>query len=108
MKILNVNKEGKNVPVTVFMAGKDAKVYYSIGLSKKVGDKYEYGYINAVFNKDIVLSNKDKIIIEEASLDFYKKENQTIPFIRVWKFEKVEDKKEETFEDLENPFDLPF
>lgn len=90
MNLRNTNKNGKDIPVTVFLNGKDGKVFYSIGLYRKVGENKQYGYINALFNKDEVLNNKDRIILKEASLDFYKKEKETVPYIRVWKFEKVE------------------
>ena len=89
MNLRNTDRTGKDIPVTVYLNGKDGKVFYSIGLYRKIGEKSEYGYINAQFNKDTVLSNKDRIILKEASLDFYKKGKETIPQIRVWKFEKV-------------------
>lgn len=111
MQIRNTNKTGVDIPVTVYLNGKDGKVFYSIGLYRKIGEKSEYGYINAQFNKDTVLSNKDRIILKEASLDFYKKEKETVPYIRVWKFEKVETNVENNDNDfikVEDASELPF
>jgi hypothetical protein len=111
MNLRNTDRNGKDIPVTVYLNGKDGKVFYSIGLYRKIGEKSEYGYINAKFDKDIVLSNKDRIILKEASLDFYKKGKETIPQIRVWKFEKVENNVENNDNDfitIDNTEELPF
>ena len=111
MNLRNTDRNGKDIPVTVYLNGKDGKVFYSIGLYKKIGENKEYGYINAQFNKDTVLSNKDRIILKEASLDFYKKEKETVPYIRVWKFEKVENNVENNDNDfitVDNTEELPF
>lgn len=89
MNLRNTDRNGKDIPVTVYLNGKDGKVFYSIQLYRKIGDKKEYGSILAKFDKDVVLSNKDRIILKEASLDFYKKEKETVPYIRVWEFEKA-------------------
>ena len=48
---------------------------------------YINGYMTAVFNKDVELDNKAKIILKNAILDFYIKEKQTIPYIRVFDYE---------------------
>lgn len=111
MQLRNTDRNGKDIPVTVYLNGKDGKVFYKIGLYKKINDKPEYGYINAQFNKDEVLSNKDRIILKEASLDFYKKGKETVPYIRVWKFEKVENNIENNDNDfikVEDTSELPF
>ena len=95
MQIFNINKKKEHLPVMVFKnkskAGKD---YYTMGLSHKVGEKYENGYIPCVFNKDAQIENKDRIILREASLEFYKNETETKYYIRVYKYDKLEEKNE--------------
>ena len=88
MKIVNTTKEGSNIPVMVFKNVNNDKTYYKIGLSKKnMEGNYINGYVTAVFNKDVEIHNKAKIILKNAILDFYIKEKNTIPFIRVFDFE---------------------
>lgn len=99
MQIFNVNKKKEHIPVMVFKnknnsTGKD---YYTLSISKKDGDKYVNGYIPAVFNKDVKLENKDRIILKNSTLDFYKtEEKETKYFIRVFEFDKLEPKETET------------
>ena len=100
MNIQNVNKNGENIPVMVFKNDKNDKVIYNIGLSRKIvkdeEEKWQNGYILAQFNKDVDLENKTKIILKNAILDFYiNKDNQTVPFIRVFDFAKLEDNSSE-------------
>lgn len=88
MQIKNTNKNGDNIPVMVFKNVNNDKTYYKIGLSKKnMEGKYINGYVMAVFNKDVELDNKAKIILKNAILDFYIKDKQTIPYIRVFDYE---------------------
>ena len=88
MQIKNTNKNGDNIPVYVFKNVSNDKTYYRIGLSKKnMEGNYINGYMTAVFNKDVELDNKAKIILKNAILDFYIKEKQTIPYIRVFDYE---------------------
>lgn len=88
MQIKNTNKNGDNIPVYVFKNVNNDRTYYRIGLSKKnMEGNYINGYMTAVFNKDVELDNKAKIILKNAILDFYIKEKQTIPYIRVFDYE---------------------
>lgn len=95
MNINNTNfKTGENIPVMVFRNDKETKTIYNIGVSKKVVkdnvESWVNGYILAQFNKDISIENKTKIILKNAILDFYiNKDNQTVPFIRVFEYETV-------------------
>lgn len=88
MQIKNTNKNGDNIPVYVFKNVNNDRTYYRIGLSKKnMEGNYINGYMTAVFNKDVELDNKTKIILKNAILDFYIKDKQTIPYIRVFDYE---------------------
>ena len=88
MQIKNTNKNGYDIPVYVFKNVNNDKTYYRIGLRKKnMEGNYINGYMTAVFNKDVELDNKTKIILKNAILDFYIKEKQTIPYIRVFDYE---------------------
>lgn len=88
MQIKNTNKNGDDIPVYVFKNVSNDKTYYRIGLSKKDFEgNYINGYVMAVFNKDVEIHNKTKIILKNAILDFYIKEKNTIPYIRVFDFE---------------------
>ena len=114
MNIQNVNKNGENIPVMVFKNDKNDKVIYNIGLSRKIvkdeEEKWQNGYILAQFNKDVDLENKTKIILKNAILDFYiNKDNQTVPFIRVFDFAKLEDNSSEgQFIEIPDDKVLPF
>lgn len=114
MNIQNVNKDGKNIPVMVFKNDKNERVIYNIGLSRKIvkdeEEKWQNGYILAQFNKDVDLENKTKIILKNAILDFYiNKDNQTVPFIRVFDFAKLEDNSSEgQFIEIPDDKVLPF
>ena len=79
----------------VFKNEYNGKVFYSIGISKKNQDgKYENGYINVRFKKDVELENQTKIKIKKAWIDFYCKDRKTFPYIFVSEFEPVEEKKD--------------
>ena len=114
MNIQNVNKDGKNKSVMVFRNDKNERVIYNIGLSRKIvkdeEEKWQNGYILAQFNKDVDLENKTKIILKNAILDFYiNKDNQTVPFIRVFDFAKLEDNSSEgQFIEIPDDKVLPF
>lgn len=86
----------------VFKNEYNGKVFYSIGISKKNQDgKYENGYINVRFKKDVELDNQTKIKIKKAWIDFYCKDRKTFPYIFVSEFEPVEEKKD-PFEEFGN------
>lgn len=75
----------------IFRNDYNGKASYSIGLSKKKQDgNYEKGYINVSFKKGVELQNQTKIKIKQSWLDFYKKENKTIPYIFINDYEVVE------------------
>ena len=91
MNIKNVNKNGENKSVMVFKNDKNDRVIYNIGLSRKVTkdneETWQNGYILAQFNKD----------------------NQTVPFIRVFDFAKLEDNSSEgQFIEIPDDKVLPF
>lgn len=115
---MNINnksfKTGEDIPVMVFRNDTDTKTIYNIGVSKKVTkdnvESWVNGYVLAQFNKDVSIENKTKIILKNAILDFYiNKENQTVPFIRVFEYETVgnEDKNGQ-FLEIADDEDLPF
>lgn len=79
----------------VFKNEYNGKTFYSIGVSKKNQDgKYENGYINVRFKKDVELDNQTKIKIKKAWIDFYCKDRKTFPYIFVSEFDPVEEKKD--------------
>ena len=116
MNINNTNfKTGENIPVMVFRNDKETKIIYNIGVSKKVVkdnvESWVNGYVLAQFNKDVSIENKTKIILKNAILDFYiNKDNQTVPFIRVFEYETVGNNEESNGQFLEIADDevLPF
>lgn len=86
----------------VFRNDYNGNTFYSIGISKKKQDgKYENGYINVRFKKDVELENRTKIKIKKAWIDFYCKDRKTFPYIFVSEFEIVEEKKD-PFEEFGN------
>lgn len=100
MNLINKDKDGNNKSVMVFRNDKNDKVIYNIGLSRKIvkddEEKWQNGYILAQFNKDVDIENKTKIILKNAILDFYiNKDNQTVPFVRVFEYEIVSEKKDD-------------
>ena len=114
MNLINKDKDGNNKSVMVFRNDKNDRVIYNIGLSRKVTkdneETWQNGYILAQFNKDVDIENKTKIILKNAILDFYiNKDNQTVPFIRVFDFETISENKENEGQYIEIPEgDLPF
>lgn len=68
MNVINVDKNGKEVPVKVF---KNDKGKYAITISKKVNDKYENKYFPVEFMKDVELENGTEIIIKHAFLTYF-------------------------------------
>lgn len=91
-------------PVTIYANNFDDVKRYSCRLARKKlnEDSYEYGYIPIKFKQGVDLETKNKIIIKNAFLTFYKKDNQTIPYIFVLDFDLVKEdniEKQET-EDL--------
>lgn len=115
MKILNINASGNDIPVTVFKNEKDGKIRYSIGLNKKNQDgSYENGYIMAQFKKslnaDEDLHNKDKIVLNNAILDFWVDENKNTNY-KIFVFEYTKIGQEDTQNDfvtIDDTSDLPF
>ncbi len=76
---------------TIYRHVKEDKVFYSIGLSKKQQDNtYLNGYISCRFPKGADFSDKTRIKIHQAWLDFYIKDNKTYPYIFINKYEVVE------------------
>lgn len=76
----------------VFRKDYNGKPIYTIGISKK--DKngtYINGYINCNFKKGADIPNRTKIKINKAWLDFYKKDNATIPTIFISGYDIVEE-----------------
>ena len=111
MNILHVSKDGKNIPVMVFRKDSDTRISYQIGLSRRTADgSWQNGYIMAQFNKDVELQNKEKIVLDNAILDFYvNTENRTVPFIRVFEFSKIENENTDgDFITVDDEEDLPF
>lgn len=114
MKILNTDINGNNIPVTVFKNEKDGKTRFSIGISHKKQDgTYENGYILAQFKKSLNaeqnLHNKDKIILNNAILDFWTDDKKNTN-LKIFVFDYSMDSQENN----ENSFvtiddgDLPF
>lgn len=114
LKITHTNKNGENIPVMVFRNERDGRVFYNIGLSrKKVDGLYENGNMLAQFNKDVDIPNQTKILLTNAVLDFYKKEDKiTVPFIRVFDYElentSGNKEAESKFIEIPSGEDLPF
>lgn len=78
-------------PVTIYRNEKDNKIFYSAGLAKKDNEgKYITGYKDVRFRVGQGVSNKTKIKIKKAWLDFYVKDNKTKDYIFISDFEKVE------------------
>lgn len=76
----------------VFRKDYNGKPIYTIGISKKDRNgTYINGYINCNFKKGIDIPNRTKIKINKAWLDFYKKDNLTIPTIFISEYDIVEE-----------------
>lgn len=86
-----MNIENK-YPVMIFKNEYNGKVFYKVGLSRKDRDgNYINGYMSCRFKREVTLEDKTKIYIKSAWLDFYLKDKQTIPYIFINEFEKVEE-----------------
>ena len=74
----------------IFRKDYNDKPIYSIRISKKDKDgSYVNGYINCNFKKGTDIQNQTKIRIKDAWLDFYKKDNNTVPTIFINEYELV-------------------
>lgn len=95
-----------NYTKTVFRNDNQYGTFYKVGLSKKDRNgNYINGYLNVRFKKGVSLENKTKISIKNGFIDFYlDKNNNTVPFVMVLEFEKVEEQKKETKEEGLDPF----
>lgn len=83
----------------IFRKDYNGKPSYSIGLSKKNKDgKFENGYMNVRFKKDVELENKSKLKIKDAWLGFNTKDDKTYPYIFINDYELIETKEENPFE----------
>ena len=118
MNLINVDKNGKDLPVRVY---KDEKGKYSIGISKKVGEEYQNKYFPVEFLKGVELENKTEIIIKHAFMTWFDWEFEdkkgTKFVIKITSFEKVGDTKVQSINDkweaakkmeFNDPEDLPF
>lgn len=101
--------------VMIFRRDTEFGTFYSAGLSKKTHDgSYLNGYMPVQFKKGVEVDHKTKILIKNAWLSFYLKDNETKPYIFVSEFEILD----ETIESSKDPFkemgkvveddDLPF
>ena len=96
-------------PVTIFRNDYNDRVYYRLGLSKKLQDgSYENGYIDCQFRKNVEILNKSKIRITDSWLTFYLRNKQlnngaefkeTVPYIFINEFE-YEDETDEYTEEV--------
>lgn len=89
MNLINVDKNGKHLPVRVY---KDDKGKYTIAISKKVGEEYQNKYFPVEFQKGVELENKTEIILKNAFLTWYdwefKEQKGTKFILKVTAFEK--------------------
>ena len=77
---------------TIFRNEHNDKVFYSISMSKKDKEgNWQTGYVMCRFPKEADIPNKTKIKIHEGWLDFYLKEDKTIPYVFINKYEIIED-----------------
>lgn len=95
MNIINKDKNGNNVPVRVF---KNEQGKYSIGISKKDGDKYINRYFPVEFLKDVDVENGTDIIIKNAFLTWfdwtYQDSKGTKWIIKITAFDKYGEQKQ--------------
>lgn len=95
MNIINKDKNGNNVPIRVF---KNEQGKYSIGISKKDGDKYINRYFPVEFLKDVEVENGTDIIIKNAFLTWfdwtYQDSKGTKWIIKITAFEKYGEQKQ--------------
>ena len=74
-----------------------------MSLSKKQeNDKYDTAYFQVVFNKDVHIENKTKIMIENAWIDFYNWEYRdkkgTNFYVRISKFKEIKENEKNNVE----------
>ena len=90
MNIINKDRDGNNVPIRVF---KSEEGKYSIGISKKDGEKYINRYFPVEFLKDVEVENGTDIIIKNAFLTWfdwsYQDSKGTKWIIKITAFERV-------------------
>lgn len=95
---------------TIFRNAVENKVYFKIGLSKKLQDgTFENGYVPIQFKKDVDLPNKTRIYLRQAWWTFYNKKvsvngaehKETVPYIFCNEFITVSDRIEETRPDFD-------
>lgn len=93
-------------PVIVFRNEYEGKSFYKLGLSKKdIEGNYINGTIDARFKKEVELHNKTKIKINNAWLDFYKKDNKTNVYVMITDFDVVDEPSTNLIQpDSTNPF----
>ena len=75
----------------VFRKGFDGKPSYSIGVSKKVNDKYESAFMNVSFRKGVSVANRTKIEIENAWLNWYEGKNGKVITMFIDQFNVLSD-----------------
>lgn len=96
MNLINVDKNGNNLPVRVY---KDEKGKYSIAISKKVGEEYKNKYFPVEFLNGVELENKTEIIIKHAFMTWFDWEFEdkkgTKFVIKITAFDKVGETKQE-------------
>lgn len=84
------------------MIFKNEKGTYKIGMSKKDrNNQYFNGYMLCRFRKGVEIENKTKIKIKNAFISFYLNDKETVSYIMITEYEKVEvDKFQETLNKL--------
>jgi hypothetical protein len=96
MNLINVDKNGNDLPVKVF---KDEKGKYTIGVSKKVGEEYQNRYFPVEFLKGVELENKTDIVIKHAFMTWFDWEFEdkkgTKFVIKITAFDKVGEQQKE-------------
>ena len=87
------------------MIFKNNQGYYSIGLSRKDRNgKYFNGYFPCQFKKDVELDNKTRIIVKNAFMSFYLKDEKTMAYIMITDFDIKE--KEENYAKLKGDVEI--
>lgn len=99
MDLINVDKNGNNLPVRVY---RDDKGKYTVAIPKKVGEEYQNRYFPVEFLKGVELENKSEIIIKHAFMTWfdweYEDKKGTKFLFKITAFEQVESKQEKTEE----------
>lgn len=83
---------------------------YSIGVSKKINDKWYNNYIPVNFKKGVDLANKTRIDAKNFWLDFYiNKEDKPVTTVFISEFEEiVQDVPTDGFQTVSAEDELPF